>query len=77
MNIKSMSLGALTAALMVTSAYARQPVTLWFWGAPPNLQEVMQRDLVEPFNASQEDYELVIEFRNSVDNDVRVAVLAN
>ena len=77
MNIKSMSLGALTAALMVTSAYARQPVTLWFWGAPPNLQEVMQRELVEPFNASQEDYELVIEFRNSVDNDVRVAVLAN
>ncbi|MHA6691378.1 ABC transporter substrate-binding protein [Devosia sp. A449] len=77
MSKRSLTSGALIAALMVSTAAAREPVTLWFWGAPLNLQEVMQTQLIDPFNASQSDYELVIEFRNSVDNDVRVAVLAN
>jgi raffinose/stachyose/melibiose transport system substrate-binding protein len=40
-----------------SNALAREPVTLWFWGAPPNLQEAFQKVLVEPFNASQDQYE--------------------
>lgn len=74
----ALRVGILAATALSTSiSYAREPVTLWFWGASPNLQEVMQHELVEPFNASQDKYDLVIEFRASVDNDVRVAVLAN
>src|SRR5262245_59617649 len=68
---------AAAAALALSNpALAREPVTIWFWGAPPNLQEAFSKVLIEPFNASQDKYELQIEFRNTVDNDVRVAVLA-
>src|ERR1700692_3675054 len=67
---------AAAAAALSTPALAREPVTIWFWGAPPNLQEAFAKVLIEPFNASQDKYELQIEFRNTVDNDVRVAVLA-
>lgn len=63
-------------ALVAGAANAQEQVTMWFWGAPPNLQEAFQKNLIEPFNASQSEYELVIEYRNSVDNDVRVSVLA-
>lgn len=57
-------------------ASAREPITLWFWGAPPNLQEAFQKALIEPFNASQDQYELQMEYNNDVDNNVRVSVLA-
>lgn len=67
---------ALVIALLSAPVVAREAVTLWFWGAPPNLQDAFQKNLTDPFNASQDDYELVIEYRNSVDNDVRVSVLA-
>src|SRR5260221_2792996 len=67
---------AAVAAAFSTPALAREPVTIWFWGAPPNLQEAFTKVLIEPFNASQDKYELQIEFRNTVENDVRVAVLA-
>jgi raffinose/stachyose/melibiose transport system substrate-binding protein len=67
---------AAAAVALSTPALAREPVTIWFWGAPPNLQEAFAKVLIEPFNASQDKYELQIEFRNTVDNDVRVAVLA-
>ncbi len=59
-----------------SNALAREPVTLWFWGAPPNLQEAFQKVLVEPFNASQDQYELQMDYNNDVDNNVRVSVLA-
>ena len=36
----------------------------------------MNEVLVEPYNASQDEYELVIEFRNTVDNDIAVALAA-
>lgn len=68
--------GVAAGVLMISGATAREPVTLWFWGAPPNLQDAFQTVLVEPFNASQDEYELQIEFLQDVDNDVRTAVLA-
>ena len=60
------------------SAHARQreTVTMWFWGAPPEHQVTMNEVLVEPYNASQDEYELVVEFRNTVDNDIAVALAA-
>lgn len=55
----------------------RQPVTMWFWGAPPEHQETMKAVLVDPYNASQDKYELTVEFRNTVDKDISVALAAN
>jgi|TARA_B100001964_G_C14244798_1_gene606859 raffinose/stachyose/melibiose transport system substrate-binding protein len=62
--------------VLAQTGHSREKVTLWFWGAPPNLQEAFQKNMIEPFRAAQNKYELEIEFRNTVDNDVRVSVLA-
>jgi raffinose/stachyose/melibiose transport system substrate-binding protein len=67
---------AAVIAAMTSAAFAKEPITLWFWGAPPNLQDAFQQALVDPFNASQDKYELSIDYNNDVDNNVRVAVLA-
>jgi len=64
-------------AMQSGAASAREPITMWFWGASPAYQEVLKKSLKEPFEAAQSDYSLEIEFRNTVDNDVRVSVMAN
>ena len=55
----------------------RRQITMWFWGAPPQHQETMNEVLVKPYNESQNEYELVVEFRNTVDKDIAVALAAN
>jgi raffinose/stachyose/melibiose transport system substrate-binding protein len=79
MRMNTIPIGAALSLLALTSipALGREPVTMWFWGASPEYQEVLKKSLAEPFAAMQDEYELVIEFRNSVDNDVRVSVMAN
>ncbi|HWJ73606.1 MAG TPA: ABC transporter substrate-binding protein [Kaistia sp.] len=72
---KMLSAAAIFAAIS-GSAFAKEPITLWFWGAPPNLQDALQQALIDPFNASQDKYELTLDYNNDVDNNVRVAVLA-
>jgi raffinose/stachyose/melibiose transport system substrate-binding protein len=65
---------------LVSAAQAqgsRKPVTMWFWGAPPEDQQAMNDILVKPYNDSQEQYELTVEFRNTVDQDIAVALAAN
>ena len=48
--------------VLAQTGYSREKVTLWFWGAPPNLQEAFQKNMIEPFRAAQNKYELEIEF---------------
>ena len=55
----------------------REEITMWFWGAEPYAQEAMKELLVDEYNASQEDYQLVVEFRPSVDADMTTALAAN
>jgi raffinose/stachyose/melibiose transport system substrate-binding protein len=50
---------------------------MWFWGAPPEHQETMREVLVGRYNASQDEYELVVEFRPTVDDDIAVALAAS
>lgn len=64
------------AALAGAPVMAKEKITMWFWGASPAYQQALTDALVTPFNASQADYELTIEYRTSVDNDVRVSVMA-
>ena len=67
---------AAVLALHPACAFARETVTLWMWGAPPNLREALRKALVEPFEGSQSHYSLHIEYRNTVDSDVRTALMA-
>ena len=54
----------------------KQKVSMWFWGPSPEQQEVLNKSLVETYNNSQDEYELVLEYRNSVDDDIAVALAA-
>ncbi|QQA41764.1 ABC transporter substrate-binding protein [Pelagovum pacificum] len=67
---------ALALVAGAASAQDRQTITMWFWGASPEYREALDAALTQPFNESQDEYELVIEYRNTVDNDVRVSVMA-
>ncbi len=58
------------------SGTERTEVTMWFWGAAPWQQEILQKNLIDVFNSSQNEYELVVEFRSSVDDDISVALSA-
>ena len=55
----------------------REEITLWFWGAEPYAQEAFKKILVDSYNASQDEYQLVVEFRPSVDADIKTALAAN
>jgi raffinose/stachyose/melibiose transport system substrate-binding protein len=55
----------------------QEELTMWFWGAPPEHQKTMREVLVEPYNNSQDQYTLKVEFRNTVDKDLNVALMAN
>lgn len=54
----------------------KQQISLWFWGAEPYSQEALNTILADTYNASQDEYELIIEYRNTVDNDINVALAA-
>lgn len=55
----------------------REKLTMWFWGTPEDYRPVLKAELADKFAALQEDYELVIEYRNSVNKDIAVALNAN
>ncbi len=60
----------------VTTESGREPLTMWFWGAATDYQVAMKDILCGWYNNSQDQYELVIEFRNTVDVDVPRALAA-
>lgn len=67
------------AAGSFASVYAadkKTPITMWFWGAATDYQETMKDVLAGWYNQSQDKYELQIEFRNTVDKDIPVALAA-
>lgn len=51
-------------------------INFWFWGAATPYQETMKKVLAENYNNSQSEYVLNIEFRNTVDKDIPVALAA-
>ncbi|MHC1771143.1 MAG: ABC transporter substrate-binding protein [Flexilinea sp.] len=71
----------LSVLIVATSSMAadsnRKQISFWFWGPATAYQEHMKAVLADWYNASQSDYELVIEFRNTVDKDIPVALAAN
>lgn len=65
------------AAAGETTKDGRKVINFWFWGAAPEHQVHMKKVLVDEYNASQTEYMLNLEFRNTVDKDVPVALAAN
>jgi raffinose/stachyose/melibiose transport system substrate-binding protein len=61
----------------IAASGARATITMWFWGASPAYRQALQEALVQPFNDRQDRYRLVIEYRTTVDSDVRIAAIAN
>lgn len=53
------------------------PLSLWFWGSNTEQQKVMQEVLIDKFNAENPEYELTVEYRDSVNQDIAVALAAN
>ena len=65
------------AAEVVRDFPDREQISMWFWGPAPDYQEHFKKVLVDWYNASQDKYELTIEFRNTVDVDMPRALAAN
>lgn len=55
----------------------RETITMWFWGTEPYAQEAMKKALIDPYNASQDKYQLTVEYRPTVDSDLNTALAAN
>jgi raffinose/stachyose/melibiose transport system substrate-binding protein len=66
-----------TPALAAREHSGRQNLTMWFWGAPPSDQAVMQKVLIDGFDSSQSKYSLSVTFNNAVDKNVQVSLAAN
>lgn len=84
MKSKKLIATLLTASMLASMACTapvmaeeREQITMWFWGAEPYAQEAMNELLVVPYNESQDQYELVVEFRPTVDADMQTALAAN
>lgn len=68
-----------TAALIATAqiATAQERVGWWYEQATPDQQKLIQTHIVEPFNSSQDDYTLGVDYRgNELDKQLRVAMLS-
>lgn len=52
----------------------RKTITMWFWGTSDYQRTAMDEYLVNGFNESQDEYQLEVEYRSSVDNDISVAL---
>ena len=58
-------------------ANGKKQISMWFFGAATDYQAHMKKVLEESYNNSQDEYELTIEFRNTVDKDIPVALAAD
>jgi len=57
-----------------TDSGGKKELSMWFWGASDYQREAMDKYLAQAFNESQGEYELTVEYRASVDNDIAVAL---
>jgi raffinose/stachyose/melibiose transport system substrate-binding protein len=82
LKILQMATAALTAAgaiAIAQPAYADGPVTLWYQrGANPEQQRILQKDLVEPFDAANPKNPLTLDVRagGNGDKQIRMAVVS-
>ena len=56
---------------------SKEEINMWFWGAAPEYREALDKALVQPYNNSQDKYELVMSYDNAVDNNIATALAAD
>lgn len=59
------------------SETSKEQINMWFWGAAPEYREALDEALVQPYNNSQDKYELVMNYDNAVDNNIATALAAD
>jgi raffinose/stachyose/melibiose transport system substrate-binding protein len=59
------------------STSGRINLTYWFWGCSPQQQQILQKVLIDGFDASQSKYSLSITYNNNVDTNIQVALAAD
>ncbi|SJZ59533.1 ABC transporter substrate-binding protein [Consotaella salsifontis] len=73
----SVGLGLMASTALPFAAIAQTPVTWWYESANPEQQRAITQGIIDPFNASQSDYQLTIDYRGSeLDKQMRVALLS-
>ena len=53
------------------------PLSMWFWGSNSEQQAALQEVLIDRFNEENPEYFLTVEYRDSVNADIAVALAAN
>ncbi|CAM3291880.1 ABC transporter substrate-binding protein [Occultella aeris] len=59
------------------SSDGREELELWFWGATPAQRAALEENLVDAYNASQDEYTLTVTFNERVDSNIQTALAAN
>ena len=54
----------------------REKLELWFWGATPNQRAALEKNLVDAYNESQDEYALEVTFNERVDSNIQTALSA-
>lgn len=54
----------------------REKLELWFWGATPNQRAALEKNLVDAYNESQDEYTLEVTFNERVDSNIQTALSA-
>ena len=79
-KVTAILLTGLLAVSLTQGAFAgegeKKPINMWFWGAATDYQAALTDILCGWYNGSQDEYEMNIEFRNTVDVDIPVALAA-
>lgn len=56
---------------------SKTPITVWFWGASDTQREAFQVALIDVYNATTDEFELVFDvYADTVDDDIPVALAA-
>lgn len=59
------------------SGDGREKIELWFWGVTPAQRGIFEDSLVDPYNKSQDEFELAVTFNEKVDSNIQTALAAN
>src|SRR5699024_6225295 len=54
----------------------RTRIDMWGWGATPTQRAALEKQLVEAYNASQDEFELNVTYNERVDSSIQTALAA-
>ncbi|MCV3768782.1 ABC transporter substrate-binding protein [Rhizobium sp. TRM95796] len=77
MNYRKSLFALIAVAGLSQTALAQDRVSWWYEQATPDQQKIIKDNIVDPFDAAQSTYNLVVDYRgNELDKQLRVALLS-